>query len=381
MQFDLSEEQQILKDTLERLMLREYRFEDRRRHLGEPEGWSRDLWRRLAELGVLGMTFAEADGGLGGGAVETMIVMEAMGRALALEPYLGAILLCGGALGQGGTPAQRAAWLPRLAGGEALLAFAHGEAGARYQPLHVETTAQPVAEGHRLSGTKTLVLGAEAADAFVVSARPVGDGDAVCLFLVDARAPGVEVRGHRLHDGRSAGEVALDDVLVPSRDALAGGGDCRGLLLQLQEAALAAVCAEAVGAMQAAFELTVEYLKTRQQFGRPIGTFQVLRHRAADMLVAIEEARSMALYATMMLGDRDETARRQALSSAKIQINRSARFVGQQTVQLHGAVGMTAEHPASHYLKRLALIEMELGDTDHHAAALAGLGSLPDEPA
>ncbi len=383
MQFDLTDEQELIKETLERLVAREYSFEQRKRYLSERDGWSPAFWNQLAELGVLGMTFEEAHGGLGGGAVETMIIMESFGRALAVEPYVSAILLCGGALGQAGSPAQKDAWLPKLASGESLLAFAHRENGARYDLLQVDTRAEQIAGGYRISGTKTLVLGGESAAGFLVSAKrqDADDGEVLSLFCIAADSPGLEVRGHALHDGRRAAEVVFQDVEVTSEAALAEGGDCRALLLRLYEAALAAICAEAVGAMQAAFDLTVDYLKTRKQFGREIGSFQVLQHRAADMLVAIEEARSMALYATMMLNEPDTRTRQQALSAAKIQINRSARFVGQQAIQLHGAIGMTAEHAISHYYKRLALLEMELGDSDHHAKIIAGLGSLlEDQP-
>lgn len=380
MQFDLSEEQQLLKDTLTRLIEREYDFAARRNRIAEGAAWNRGFWTQLAELGVLGMTFEEEHGGSGSGPVETMIVMEQLGRALAVEPYLGCIVLCGEALRRCASPEQKDRWLPRLAQGESLLAYAHHEAAARYDPVHVETAATATPDGFTLSGTKGLVLGGDTAECFVVSAR-ISEGEQnapLALFLVDAGSAGVEVRGHGLHDGRRAAEVAFDKVEVP-REAQLAGDDCRPLILSLHEAGLAAVCAEAVGAMQGVFDLTVDYLKTRKQFGREIGSFQSLQHRAADMLVAIEEARSMALYATMMLGEPHENARSKALSAAKVQVNRSARVVGQQAVQLHGAVGMTVEHAASHYLKRLTVIEIEFGDSDHHLRAVAGAGSLLDD--
>jgi len=379
MDFDLSEEQTLLKQSVERLLADRYAFEKRKNFQAAPEGWSREIWSRYAELGLLGLPFSEQHGGSDGGPVETMIVMEALGRALALEPYLATVVLAGGLMRRGGSAAQQAALLPQIAEGNLVVAFAHGERQARFDLADIATRARRDGAGWLIEGEKSLVLQGDSADRLIVSARISGERTeraGIALFLVDAVAKGVSRRGYPTQDGMRAAEISLASVRVGA-DALkgeAGGG--LPLIERVVEDAIAALAAEAVGAMAALVELTVEYLKTRKQFGVAIGSFQALQHRAADMLIALEQARSMALLATMMAGSDDATERRKTIQAAKVQIGRSARFVGQQAVQLHGGIGMTQEYKAGHYFKRLTMIDMMFGDADHHQRLLAREGGL-----
>ncbi len=379
MDFEFTDEQRLLKDSVERLMADRYGFEARQHVLREPAGWSAALWRNYAELGLLGLPFAERDGGIGGGPVETMIVMEAFGRALALEPFFATVVLGGGLLRRGGSDAMRAALVPRIAAGDLLLAFAHQERQSRYDLADVATSARRDGAGYVLDGEKSLVIHGDCAGKLIVSARLAGerrDRAGLALFLVDANAAGVSRRAYPTVDGLRAAEIALAGVRVPVDAAIGEPGNGYPLIAQVADAAIAALAAEAVGAMAAAHEITVDYLKTRKQFGVPIGSFQVLKHRAAEMLMAIEQARSMAIYATMMVDEPEPVERRKAIAAAKVQIGRAGRFVGQQAIQLHGGIGMTMEYKVGHYFKRLTAIDTLFGDADHHLAELARLGGL-----
>ncbi len=330
-------------------------------------------------MGLLALPFAEADGGFGGGPVETMIVMEAFGRALALEPYLATVILGGGALRHGGTEEQRAARVARVADGSLLLALAHTERQSRYDLHDVATTARRDGGAFVLDGDKGVVLHGDGADELIVTARTAGDRrdrKGIGLFLVDARASGVSRRGYQTQDGMRAAEVSLAGVRVPTENVIGDPENALPLLERVADEAMAALAAEAVGAMGEMHALTVEYLKTRKQFGVPIGSFQVLQHRAADMFVALEQARSMAMFATMMVQEDDATERRKAIAAAKVQIGRSGRFIAQQSIQLHGGVGMTAEFKVGHYFKRVTMIDSVFGDADHHLARLAEAGGL-----
>ncbi len=379
MDFELTEEQRLLRDSVERLMTDRYDFAARKRFAQEPGGFSAEAWRQHAELGLLGLPFAEDDGGLGGGPVETMIVMEAFGRALALEPYLATVVLGGGFLRLGGSAAMRGAIAPQIASGALKLAFAHAERQARYDLADVTTTARKDGAGFVLDGAKSLVLHGDAADKFVVSARLSGgprDRDGLALFLVDADAAGVTRRGYPTVDGLRAAEVTLAGVRIAADAAIGEPGEAFALIERVVDGAIAALAAEALGAMTAMHEITVDYLKVRKQFGVPIGNFQVLQHRAADMLVALEEARSMALLATMMVDEPDAAERRKAIAAAKVQIGRSGRIVGQGAIQLHGGIGMTMENKVGHYFKRVTMIDTLFGDADHHLVALARMGGM-----
>jgi pimeloyl-CoA dehydrogenase small subunit len=374
MDFDFTEEQRLLKESLDRLIADRYGFDQRKSYAQNPEGWSRALWRQLAELGLLGLPFAERFGGSDGGPVETMIVMEGLGQALALEPYLATIVLGGGFLRHGGSEAQQAALLPRIAAGELTLAFATTERHSRYDLADVAATARRHGSGWILDGEKGVVLHGDSADRLIVTAR-IGGGqrerDGIALFLIDAAAEGVARRGYPTQDGLRAAEVTLSRVRVEDDMVLGEPGAGLPLIERVVDEAIAALCAEAVGAMSALHELTLEYLKTRQQFGRPIASFQVLQHRSVDMLIALEQARSMALYATMMADSPDSAERHAAVAAAKVQIGRSGRFIGQQAIQLHGGIGMTMEYKAGHYFKRVTMIDTMFGDADYHLRALA----------
>jgi pimeloyl-CoA dehydrogenase small subunit len=379
MDFDLSDEQRMLQDSVQRLLAERCGFEQRLAHRAEPKGYSGALWNHYAEMGLLALPFAQADGGLGGGPVDILLVMQAMGRALALEPYLATVVLAGGLLREAASEAQRRALVPAIAAGEMTLAFAHAEAQSRYALADITTTAREHAEGWWLDGMKHCVWGGDSADRLIVSARAAGDTrdrDGVSLFIVDANATGVKRRGYRTQDHGRAADIRLDSVRVGPEAKLGPAGVALPAIERAVDAATAALCAEAVGVMERLHEITVEYLKVRKQFGVAIGSFQALQHRAVDMLVAIEQARSMALYATMMCADPDVSERARAVSATKVQIGRSARFVGQEAIQLHGGIGMTEECQAGHYFRRLTMIEMQFGDTPHHLRRLARAGGL-----
>jgi pimeloyl-CoA dehydrogenase small subunit len=379
MDFDLSEEQRMLKDSVERMVADRYDFESRKKYMKEEAGYSKAMWAQYAEMGLLGLPFEEKYGGSGGGAIETMIVMEAFGRGLTLEPYLATVVLGGSLVQLAGNEAQRTAILPKIADGSLLLAFAHSEPQSRYDLADVACAARRDADGWILDGTKSFVMHGDRADKLIVSARIGGDRrspEGIALFLVDAKASGVQCRGYPTQDGLRAAEVKLSGVKVSSNDALGDPGKAHAVIQRVTDCALAALAAEAVGAMAAAHEVTIDYLKTRKQFGVAIGSFQALQHRAVDVMVSLEQARSMALFATMMRDDPDPAERTKAISAATVQIRRSGKYVGQQAVQLHGGIGMTLEYKIGHYFKRLTAMESTLGDTDHHLAALARSGGL-----
>jgi pimeloyl-CoA dehydrogenase small subunit len=379
MDFDLTEEQRLLKDSVDRLISDQYQFEQRKKYMTEPDGWSRAVWQQYAELGLLGLPFAEAYGGFGGGPVETMIVTEAFGRGLVLEPYFASIILGGGLLRRAATPAQQQALLPQVAQGKLKLAFAHVERHSRYDLADVATTARQDGAAWVLDGAKSVVLHGDCADRLLVTARVSGgprDRTGIGLFLVDPSAAGVTRRGYPTQDGLRAAEVTLSGVHIPANDVLGDAGAALAAIEHVVDEAIAALCAEAVGTMQAMHETTLEYLKTRQQFGRPIGQFQVLQHRSVDMLVALEQARSMAMFAAVMAGEENATERRRAIAAAKVQIGRSGRHIGQEAIQLHGGIGMTMEYKVGHYFKRMTMIDKLFGDADVHLETLARLGGL-----
>jgi pimeloyl-CoA dehydrogenase small subunit len=377
MDFDYTSDQQLLKDTVMRLLADHYDFDNRKRYLAAG-GWSREVWNRFAELGLLGLPFEESEGGLGAGAVELLIVMEAFGRHLVLEPYLATIVLGGGALRYGASEQLRQQLLPKLIAGTHLAALAHSERQARFDLADVATTARRSGKDWVLNGAKKYVLHGAAADYLIVSARVSGeqrDRHGLGLFVVDSGSSGLQRRGYFTQDGTSAADITLANVRVDSGWLIGEPGDALAIVEKLVADGIAASCAEAVGAMERAFEITVEYLKTRKQFGTTIGSFQALQHRAVDMLVALEQARSMALYAAMMSSEPDTEVRNQALSAAKVQICRSGRFIGEQAVQLHGGIGVTEECQVGHYYRRLTMLELLFGDPAHHLSLLTATGS------
>ena len=381
MDFDLSAEQQLLRDNVVRLMKERYGFETRKTYQSEVHGWSEALWRAYAEMGLLGAAFAEEDGGFGGGAAETMLVMEEFGRALALEPYFQTVVLAGGVLRRAAPASLRAELVGAIAAGELTMSLAWAERQSGWDLFDVGATARKDGDFYVLDGEKTLVGQGDSAKKLIVSARLAGarrDKRGIGLFLVDAAAPGLARRGYLTQDGQRAADVTLTQVRVSPPDVLGDPEGGLAVLERVADEAIAALAAEAVGAMSESLATTVEYLKTRKQFGVPIGSFQALQHRASDMVVALEQARSMMLLATMMAGEDDAAERAKAISAAKVQIGRSGRFIGQQTVQLHGGIAMTNEYKLGHHFKRLAMIDLSFGDADYHLERLAGAGSLFD---
>lgn len=376
MDFDFTDDQRLLRDSVERLITDRYGFEQRKKYAAGADGFSREIWAQFAELGLLGLPFAEAHGGFGGGPVETAMVMEAFGRGLVLEPYFATVILGGGLLRHAGTDAQQSELLPKIADGSLLFAFAHVERHSRYDLAHVTATARRQGNAWIIDGEKSIVLHGDSADRLLVTARIAGaphDRNGIGLFLVDANAPGVTRRGYTTQDGLRAAEISFSSVQA---QALGDPENALPAIERVRDEAIAALCAEAVGGMTQMHEITVDYLKQRKQFGRAIGEFQVLQHRAVDMFVSLEQARSMAMLATLMAADDNPEARAKTMSAAKVQIGQSGRHIGQETIQLHGGIAMTMEYKVGHYFKRMTMIEILFGDTDHHLAAVAAAGSL-----
>jgi alkylation response protein AidB-like acyl-CoA dehydrogenase len=374
MDFELTDDQTLLRSSLQALFAGEYSFAQRQALLRTPFGHSPAVWKLLAGQGVLGVGLPEAHGGFGG-PVETMIVMEEIGRALVLEPYMSSVILCGGLIANLGTQEQRHQVLSRIIAGDCRAALAHHEADARYTLEQVRTSLG----GFVLNGTKTVVQDGAVADRVIVSARDEEAGG-LSLLLLDTSLPGLEWIRYRTHDGRSAADLICKDVQITEQHFLGvRGAGLEGVQMAV-DTAIAASCAEAVGAMEALNAATLDHLKTRRQFGQPIGRFQVLQHRMADMFLFATQARSMSFLATGRCQERDPVQRRRALSAAKAFVGKAARFVGQQAVQLHGGMGMSAELSVSHYFKRLTLINASWGDVDHHVGIVGNL-LLAEEPA
>jgi alkylation response protein AidB-like acyl-CoA dehydrogenase len=373
--FTLNEEQKLLKDSAERFLEKEYPFAYRRRLIATDEGFSRRTWKAFAGLGWLGIGIPEDLGGIGGSAVETAVLMEAFGGALVGEPFLATCVLGGGLIRFAGTPAQRKALLPAVAAGDLTLAFAFAEPGGRYDPAHVDTRAGKEGGDFILDGRKGVVFHAATADKIIVAARTAGntrDRGGITLFLVDSGAKGLARRDYPTVDGQRAAEVTLKAVRVAAENVI---GEVDGALPVIEHAidlGIAAVTAEAAGMMAALTKQTLDYLKARRQFGRPLSDFQVPQHRMVDMFVAAELSKSMAYMAAVRADDGDAAARGRAVSAAKVQIGKAGRFIGQQAVQLHGGMGMTDELPVGHYFKRLTMIDTLFGDVDFHLRRFAG---------
>jgi len=355
MDFDFSEDQQQLRDAVRRWVDKGYSFE-RRRSIVASGGFDRGAWNELAELGLTALTVAEAQGGLGLGPVDAMVVLEELGRGIVLEP-LAQAFIAARVLGGHAPEALQSAWLPRIASGEALVVLAHQERQARYRLDVCEAKAVQTQAGHALTATKSIVPAGDQADAFIVPAQLDGR---IALFLVERAAAGVQANGYLTQDGSRAAEVTLKDApaALITTDGLA-------VLELAADVGIASTCAYGVGAMEQTLRLTTEYMNQRKQFGVPIASFQALRHRAADMKMQLELARSMSYYASLKLNEPAEE-RRRALSRAKVQLGQSMRYVGQQSVQLHGGIGVTDEYAGSHYFKTLTQLEMCWGDTLHH---------------
>jgi len=377
MDFEFSTEQSLLKDSVDRFVQDEYDFETRRKIVATDDGFSRENWAKFAELGWLALPLPEDFGGFGGSPVETMILMEAFGRGLVAEPYVPTVVLGGGLVVEAGSAAQKQAILPALANGEMMLAFGFAEPQSRYTLADVETKAEAADGGYVLNGHKAVVIGAPSADKIIVSARTSGgtrDADGISLFILDKDADGLGRRDYRTIDALRAADVTLDNVKVGADALLGTEGGALPVIEKVTDQAIAALCAEAVGAMQVLLDTTTEYTKTRKQFGVPIGKFQVLQHRMVDMFIELEQSRSMTYMVTLKLGE-DEAERKRSASGAKAQIGKGGKYVGSQAVQLHGGMGMTDELSVSHYYKRLMMIEMMFGNTDHHLKRFADLAN------
>jgi alkylation response protein AidB-like acyl-CoA dehydrogenase len=371
MDFELTADQALLRESVRRLVAREYPFERRRAFLESPQGSSPAIWRLLAQQGLFSLGLPENAGGYGG-PTEIMIVMEELGRGLVLEPFLSTVVLGGGLIRDHGTVAQRAALLPRIATGDLRSALAHLETGARYVLDHVSTTARRGRGWYRLTGNKANVLDAPVADMLLVSARDEAAGG-LSLFMVAPDAPGVGITAYRTPDGRSAADVVFDNVQVPTSARLGAPGVVLTALELAADCSLAALCAEAVGIIEAVNEITLHYLNVRKPFGRPGGRIQAHQHHMSDMFLMATQAKSLSYLATRRCREPDRSERRRVLSAAKVIVGNAARFVGQRTIRLQGGEGASAELPISHYFKRLIMINAMFGDSDPTAGACSDL--------
>ena len=368
-----SDEQRLLRESADRFVNETYTTDHRRKVAGDPLGFSADIWKQFADLGWLALPIAEADGGLGGGAIEIGILMEAFGRGLVSEPYLSTVVISASLISECGTEAQKQALLPKIADGSLYLAFAHSERQARFDLADVRATAKKTPDGWRLDGHKTAVLDGSAAGQIIVSARVNDANGKLCLFLVPQGTHGLALRDFPRLGGGRACNLELNGVQLPADALLGDGTDALPAIEGTIDRAMAALGAEAVGIMQTLLDQTLEYTKIRKQFGRPLSANQVIRHRLADMAMQCDEARSMALRAALMV-DAEPIARSRAASGAKAKIGKCARFVAEQSVQLHGAMGVTEELDIGSYFKRLLAFDTLFGGSAHHYRRHAALG-------
>jgi len=378
MDFSYTEEQTLLRNSVSKYLADNYKFEQWRKFTRGDLGRDPAHWKAFADLGLLAAALPEEHGGLGGGAVENLVIMEEFGRALVVEPYVPTVVIGGGLLRYGGSEAQKSEWLGKIAAGETMLAFAFAEPKGRYNLADLATTAKKQGAGYVLNGQKAVVLGAPWADHLIVTARTGGSGrerSGVSVFLVDKKAKGVTTRDYPTIDSLRASEVSFENVELPASALIGAPDNGLPLIEKVVDEAIAAIAAEATGCIKVLVDTTVEYSKTRKQFGVPIGKFQVLQHRMVDMFVQYEQSVSMALMVTLKLGESD-TERARAASAAKVAIGKAGRFVGQQAVQIHGGIGMTDELNVGHYFKRLTLIDTLFGNIDHHLKRFAALGAI-----
>ena len=378
MDFEYDTGQLMVRDSVRRLYTDHYALADRAGHRNSGAGYSTTVWSHLADMGILGLV-CDGSAAHHEDLVRLALTMEAAGRVVALEPLMATLVHGAALLHLAATDAQRERWLRPLAAGRLQLAVADAEPQARYELADVRTTARREGKAWRLDGHKSGVCNGPRADLLLVVARIEGaqrDGAGLGLFAVVPDAPGLALESFNRYDGQHDADLTLRDVRVDDDHVLGTPGNALPLLERAAGLAIVAQAAEAVGCMDTLVDMTVNYLKTREQFGQPIGRFQVLQHRAVDMLTAMEHARSMSMFALMMAMDADPLARARALAAAKIQIARSARVVGQGAIQLHGGMGMTMEYPAGHYFKRLTAIETDFGDAEHHLRRLGDLGGI-----
>jgi alkylation response protein AidB-like acyl-CoA dehydrogenase len=368
MDIQFTEEQELLRNSVQRLLRDQYDFEARRKIVATEDGWSRVQWDRFAEMGLLAAPLPEEFGGLGRGSLAAMIIMQEFGRNLVVEPFFETVVLAAGLIDEFGSAYQREEFLPAIAAGKAIWALAWTEAGSRYDLNDVSTSAQKTGDGYTLSGAKAAVVGAPWADRLIVSARTSGgrrDRGGVSLFVVDRESAGLHLQSFGTIDGRRAAEISFRDVRVPASRLLGNEGEGVLALKASRDAAIAALCAEAVGAINALNSATLDYAKTRKQFGVALGTFQVLQHRMVDMFIAGEEAVSLMQHLNLALAAQERHCSKLA-SGAKSKIGEAARFVGEQAIQLHGGMGMSDELNVGHYFRRIAAINVQFGDPTYH---------------
>ena len=376
MDFNHNEDRRMLENTLSRYVREQYDFETRMKIAGEDENYSAEKWAELAELGIIGALFTEEDGGFGGKGFDLMVVFEQLGRGIVVEPFLGTAVLGGGLVADLGNDAQKTMLDDVIAGGK-MLAFAHGEPTSRYSLSDVTTTATKSGDSWVLNGHKSVVSGGDSANTLIVSARVSGDRSdeaGIALFVVDAGADGVERRHYGTVDGYGAADIILRDVTVAGDAILGTEGEAFAAIEKATARGVLSLCAEALGAMEVVKDMTLDYLRTRNQFGVPIGRFQALQHRMADLLMEVEQARSTVINAAGAL-DGDRLAREKAVSAAKNLIGRIGRLVAEEAIQMHGGIGMTWEFSMPHYAKRIIMIDHMLGDTDHHMDRFIALSS------
>ncbi|TDF83835.1 acyl-CoA dehydrogenase family protein [Pseudomonas sp. H9] len=376
MDFTLNQEQQMLQQTAARLVRDTYGYEQRETFRESAQGFSAQLWQQLGELGLAAVPFAEAFGGFGGSGVDLMLIMKELGRNLCLEPYLHSVVFAGGLVEQLGNASQKAVLLPQVASTTLQLAVAVDEPQSHYLLNDVEVTAIPEEGGWKLQGRKSVVVGGQSAGLILVSARTSGearDTDGISLFLVDPNCEGVSRREYHSIDGRKACELLLDDVHVTAAELLGEPGKALAALRYQQGRAIAAQCAEAVGSMEAACELTLDYLKTRKQFGVAIGSFQALQHRMVEMRMELDQASAMAILAACVADEPDSDERSRALAAAKVVTCRAGRFIADNAIQLHGGIGLTWEYVLSHHAKHLLMVARQFGDDDHHLESFSRL--------
>ncbi|PVM87820.1 acyl-CoA dehydrogenase family protein [Caulobacter radicis] len=375
MDFNFTEEQSMVRDTVASFLQDKYDFETRRKIVASESGWRADYWQAFAEeLGILGASFSEELGGLGGGAIDNMIIMEEFGKALVIEPYLGTVVIGGGFMKHSGY-AGAASVIEGIVAGTTTIAFAYAEPQGRYTWSDLKTTARKDGSGWILNGHKAVVVGAPFASHLVVTARTGGgqrEAAGVSVFLIDKNLPGVVTRDYPTVDGGRASEVYFENVSIPA-DALVGHeGNGLPLVEKVLDEAAAASLAEGVGVLRKLHEGTLDYAKQRKQFGRAIADFQVLQHRMVDMFIELEQSVSMTYMATIKL-DESDAERAKAVSAAKVRIGRALKFVGQNAIQIHGGMGMTDELAIGHYFKRGTIIEGLFGSVDHHLRRYEGL--------
>ncbi|GFE65586.1 acyl-CoA dehydrogenase family protein [Litoreibacter roseus] len=376
MDFNLTEERQMLQDSLRRFLRDKYDTETRNKIIDSETGFSGEIWQEMAELGVIGALFSEDDGGFGGAGFDIATVFEELGRAGVVEPILDTALLAGGLIAEIGNDTQKG-MVEQIIAGEIHLALAHGEPGSRYDLSRVTTTASEVDGTIVLNGRKSVVSNGGTAGHLIVSARETGDAqdpDGISLFLVPPDTQGLLITSSQLIGGGHSAEIILDDVHIPAEARLGPKGKAFPALEHQVSRATVALCAEALGAMETAMALTIEYLGQRKQFGRPIGSFQALQHRTADLLIELEQARSITILAAGHLQDARDIRERH-VSAAKHLIGRIGRQISEESIQMHGGIAMTQEYALAHFAKRIVMIDHKLGDTDHHMERFIALGA------